>query len=359
MRGMGRGDIPPYRFKDIVEMGEDYVRLSLNENFVPPPDRVIKAGYRAINSINRYPEIDGYSLRRKIATSLKLTSDMVFLSGGSILLIYTLLYSFSDASGEVIAPKVSFAAYPSAVLASGARYLVFDNEGTWGMDVDKILALVNEKTQVILLCSPNNPTGTIMTRDDLIKLLNNIPPNVLVILDEAYYEYVENPNYHYDSHHLIATYPNLVILRTFSKAYSLAGARIGYGIGVPRIWEIAGNYQPVYILNRAALAMAYAIYGDKDHIEKVRRLSKKGREFLISKLRSLGFEIAGNPEANFMMVKPTCGKDAKLLKRELKEKKILVNETSLYGLPGWLRITVGAEKENEYLVETLAKLCAI
>ncbi len=359
MRGMGRGDIPPYKFKNVTEWGETYVRLSLNENFINPPDRVIKAGYRAVNTINRYPEIDGYSLRRKIALHLGLTSDMVFLSGGSILLIYTLLYAFADGSGEVIGPKISFAAYPSGVMASGAKYMVFDNEGTWGMDVEAILNMVNEKTQVILLCSPNNPTGAIMTENELIKLLNNIPSDVIVILDEAYYEYVENDNYHYDSHELIATYPNLVILRTFSKAYSLAGARIGYGIAVPKIWEIAGNFQPIYVLNRAAIAMAYEIYGDNEHLEKVRKLTRKGREYLLTHLPKIGFEVAGKPEANFVMVKPTCGKDAATIKKELREHKILVNETSMYGIPGWLRITVGAEKENEYLIETLAKLCSL
>ena len=359
MRGKGRGDIPPYKFKNNPEWGEAYVRLSLNENFVPPPDRVIKAGYRAVNNIHRYPEIDGYSLRKKIADSLSLTPDMVFLSGGSILLIYTLLYAFASADGEVIAPKVSFAAYPAAVLASGARYMVFDNEGHWGMDPDKILKLVNEKTQVILLCSPNNPTGAIMTRKELLYLLSNIPSDVMVILDEAYYEYVENPDYHFDSHNLIAHYPNLVILRTFSKAYSLAGARIGYGIAVPKVWEIAGNFQPIYILNRTALAMAYEVYGDKDHIGRVRKLAKKRREYLIHHLSRLGFQIAGTPEANFVMAKPTCGKDASTLREELRHHKILVNETTMYGIPGWLRITVGAEKENEYLIETLEKLCSV
>ena len=352
-------NIPPYVFRNFEEWGETYIRLSLNENFIPPPDRVVKAGYRAVNRINRYPEIDGFSLRKKIATTLGLTSDMVFVSSGSILLIYTLLYSFADRDGEVIAPKVSFAAYPYAVRASGARYMIFDNEGTWGMDVDAILRMVNERTQVILLCSPNNPTGVIMKRKDLLRLLNNVPSDVLVILDEAYYEYVEDPDYHYDSHELVSIYPNLVLLRTFSKAYSLAGARVGYGIAVPKVWEIAGNYQPLFIVNRVALAMAYEVYGDKRHLAKVRKHVRQGREFLVSNLKRLGFEVIDGSQANFIMVKPICGIDAMMLKKRLKEYKILVNETSMYGVPGWLRITIGAEKENEYLIKTLEKLCSV
>ncbi len=348
----------PYKLTQIVEAGSVWARLYLNENFIPPPDYVIQEGIKAVRTINRYPDIDGYSLRIKIAEHLGLTPDMVFLSPGSIVLLYVLMYAFVDPEDEVILPRVSFAAYPGAVRAAGGRIVYVENMPEGGMPTDAILSALSPKTKAILLCSPNNPTGVIMTRGELIRLLNEVPEDILIVLDEAYYEYVTHAGYHYDSHKLIFDYPNLVVIRTFSKGYSLAGARLGYGLGVPYIWNVVGNFQPMYAINRPALYMARAIYGDEEFLNYVRKLTEKGRRELEEFFWAVGWKFLPS-HGNFLMVYPDCEINAREIVRRLRERGVWINHTAVYGIEGWLRITVGSEEENEHLIKALEEVCGL
>jgi len=239
----------------------DGYKLSSNENPFPPLPGVAEAVAATANEVNRYPDATALALREKLAERFGVSTDEVIVGAGSVSLLAQFIAAAAGPGDEVVYAWRSFEAYPGLVTVSGATSIQVSNRGDHGHDLDAMADAVTERTRVAIVCSPNNPTGVIVTADEFEAFMARVPADMLVLLDEAYIEFVRTeptgPGASVDGSTLLGRYPNLVILRTFSKAYGLAGLRVGYAIG------------PAYILDAArSTAIPLSVTGTCDEVNR-------------------------------------------------------------------------------------------
>ncbi|MEE9143005.1 MAG: histidinol-phosphate transaminase [Gammaproteobacteria bacterium] len=348
--------------KPISELEREYgvsdiIKLASNENPLGPSPKALEAMAEVVGDLARYPDGNGFELKAALAARHSIDSSWITLGNGSNDVLVLLAESFLTPEYEAIYSKYAFAVYPLAVQAVGATARVaetnpMEHEMPLGHDLEAMTALINDKTRLIFIANPNNPTGTWLARDELKDFISEVPEQIVVIVDEAYLEYVEESEYP-DCSTWIAEFPNLVVTRTFSKIYGLAGIRIGYALSHPDIANVLNRIRQPFNTNSLAQAAALASLGDSEHIERSRQINKDGLEHLTAAGESLGLFVLPSV-GNFLLV--DMGQPAGPLFEALLREAVIVRPVANYGLPNHLRITVGTPSENDRLVSALNKV---
>ena len=323
---------------------KDVVKLASNENPLGPSKKAIKAMALKLNKVNYYPESSVYYLRKALAKKLKVKENMLMFGNGSNELEQLIAEAFVEKDDEVMYSVLSFVVYPIVTNIAGGTPVQIPHKD-FGHDIDKFIERLNKKTKLVFLCSPNNPTGTIIKKSELERFMKAVPSSVIVVLDEAYCEYVTDKNYP-DGVKYISKYPNLIVLRTFSKIYGLAGVRTGYGIAHPDIVEIIERVRPPFNVNAVAQEGARAALADTEHVRRTVRVNNEGKRYLYAELKKLGVRYV-KTNANYIFVKFNV--NSKVVFDELLKKGVIIRTV----FDNFARITIGTMKENKKLIKAL------
>lgn len=329
----------------------DVVKLASNENPLGCSPKAVQAIADLFGGYNVYPDPAAHELRQKISKKHGVDFNQVFCGAGSDLLIRNICSALISPGDESIVGEVTFPRYADSTLLMGGNVICIPLKDN-ALDIESMVDAITSRTKIIWFCNPNNPTGTIFSMKEFKDALDKIPQNVLVVMDEAYYEYVTDEDYP-DSISYISDYPNMVILRTFSKAFGLAGLRVGYGIANS---ELAGYFNAVsgpFDLNLIAQIAASAALDDSDFLRKTRETNDEGRKYLYKEFKSMGLSFI-NTETNFIMVKLPA--DDVWTFNELLKKGIIVKSGTSLKMPGYLRVSIGSMDQNEKFIKRLKEI---
>lgn len=334
------------------ELGiEDVVKLASNENPLGPSPRAIEAALRALQTANLYPDGNCFALRQALAKHLDVPPEWLLFGNGSDELIHFIGLTFLNPGDEVITGYPSFVRYDAAAhLNNATLHLVPLREHRF--DLDAIRQQVNERTKLIFIANPNNPTGTIVTQKEVEAFISTLPEQIVVVFDQAYHEYVTHPEYP-DTLHYVREGRNVIILRTFSKAYALAGLRVGYAIARPELVDAMNRVREPFNVNSVAQAAAIAALQDQEHLQRAVELNRRGLHYLYHHFERLGLRYVPS-EANCVMV--DLGRDSQPVFEALLRKGVIVRTGHIFGLPTYLRITTGKPEENERFINALQEV---
>ena len=336
------------------EMGldpETIIKLASNENPLGPSDRVRAAISGALADVTRYPDGNGFHLKQKLSERLGVGSDCLTLGNGSNDVLELVARAFVEPGSEVVYSEHAFAIYPivtQAIGATGIQVPAMD----WGHDLDAMAAAVTDRTRVVFVANPNNPTGTVVEKEGVYRFLQRIPNDVIVVLDEAYREYLQGPRYA-DGVEWLNEFPNLVVSRTFSKAWGLAGLRVGYGVSSPQIADVLNRVRHPFNTGVLAQAAATAVLDDLAYLERAIEVNHAGLEQLYEGFRRLGLAVVPSV-ANFVAV--DTGRDANEVHAALMREGVIVRPIGAYGMPRHLRVSVGLESENRRCLVAMEKV---
>jgi histidinol-phosphate aminotransferase len=331
----------------------DVAKLASNENALGPSPKAVEAAREACAKVHLYPDGAAFYLRSALAQKLGVTPAEIFVGNGSNELIELLVRTFVLDGEEVLTSAQSFIAYKLAASAHGRTLVEAPMKGRFHYDLDALKKLLSRKTKVVFLANPDNPTGTWFVEKDLVPFLDAAPKDTLVVLDEAYVEFVDAPGFQ-DSLALRKKYPNLVVLRTFSKIYGLAGFRLGYGVARPELVEYIDRVRAPFNVNLVAQAAGVAALGDGEHLERTRALVHAERPFLAEGLAALGATVVPS-QGNFILA-DFPGYPGEQLFEDLLREGVVVRPMGGYGFPSAQRITVGTRRENEKCLAALKKV---
>jgi histidinol-phosphate aminotransferase len=342
--------IPYYPKAALYGADSAWTLLSSNENPYPPSPKVIEGIVDAVLDINRYPESES-ELKSLLAGKYGLKPQNFVIGNGSNEIIEASLRAMRfGGRTDVVTSEPSFAFYPIASRIYGFEPISVPLDSLT-VNLDQVHEGLTDRTRVVFLCNPNNPTGTIFDDDSLLRFLKSLPPEILVVVDEAYAEFTDNLKFP-KSLRYVNDFP-LLILRTFSKAYCLAGLRIGYGIGEESLISFIERTKQPFSVNMLALIAAKAALVDESHLNMVLENNRKGKAFLYDSLQALNLDLVPT-EANFILAK--IGPDAEVVTKRLFEKKIVIRWLGGYGLKEYVRVTVGTMNENKRFIEALKRL---
>ena len=348
--------IPGKSIDDVaLEQGlTDIIKLASNENPLGCSPLVLQAlSHLSSQQISIYPTSINHPLRHKLANKLAIDSDMLTLSNGSDLLFCLLLTCFAlHCDKHILTHDYAFISYGIQAKTLNIPVVNTPVVSDWRVDISAMIAACSEKTALIFIANPNNPTGLLVNQTDIERLLENIPETTILVLDEAYYEYAEHLT-HSNSIELLTKYPNLVITRTFSKAYALAGLRIGYAIANPQITSLLYRLQLPFAVNQAAMVAASAALDDQAFLEQSIQTTTQGIEQMEHGLTKLQLPYLPTA-ANFITV--DCKTDAEPIYQALQQYGIIVRPLHPYGLNNYLRVTIGTKEQNRRFLEKLG-LC--
>jgi len=342
--------------KPIEELEREYgidnpVKLASNENPLGPSPMAVEAVKGAVETLNRYPDGSGHDLINIISANLQVSCKNIVLGNGSDEIIGMLARAFLQPGDEVILPKPSFLMYEIMVRSAGCVSVEVPLK-SYSIDLEAIKEKITPKTRMIFLCNPNNPTGTIILKKDFEKFLKMVPPETLVVVDEAYIEFVRQKNCA-KSVDCFDESRSLVILRTFSKAYGLAGLRIGYGIMPESIADILNRVRQPFNANSLAQAGAAAALKDMDFLNKTITLVHEELDYMYDALDSMGVTYLPT-QTNFFLI--NVKKDADKVFEMMLRQGVIVRSMSSYGYPDFIRINVGLHGENMRFVEAMLKI---
>jgi len=335
----------------------DSIKLASNENPLGPPTAAVEAARACLGEIGLYPDGEGFALKQRLAERLGVAAEQVTLGNGSNELLVMLAETFLEPGREAIYDQHAFVIYPLATRATGAvgrvaKSLPADHrQHPLGHDATAFADSLGPRSRLMFIANPNNPTGSWINLTELRGLLEQVPRDVIVVLDEAYAEYVTDPNYP-DGLTLVPEFPNLVVTRSFSKIYALAGLRLGYAVSHPGMAELLNRIRQPFNTSAVAQAAAIAALGDHDHIRRSRELNSAGLGQLADGLKALGFRPLPS-QGNFLLVE--VGRAADACYEALLRAGIIVRPVANYGLPEYLRITVGRPEQNQRLLEALRR----
>jgi histidinol-phosphate aminotransferase len=327
----------------------DLVRLNSNEGALPPFPEAIAAMSAVAAGLNRYPHPTARPVAEAVAKLHGLTPEHILVGAGSTSLIYLLAAAVMEADDELLVPWPSFPQYKNAALFQRGRVVAVPL-ADYALDVDAMLAAVTPRTRIAIIGNPNNPTGTIVDRAELDRFLGALPERVLAVVDEAYAEYA--PDLVDGLAHVRAAKRPVVVLRTFSKIYGLAGARVGYGVAEPSVVATLMLFQPPFAVHQLAIAAAVASVQRQDLVAERARATAEEREYICAGLRTLGLRWVPSV-ANFVFV--DVGRDAAPVFAKLVEGGVLVRPGAGYDEPRHLRVTVGRREENTAFLEALGR----
>ena len=324
------------------------VKLASNENPLGPSPRALRAMAEALPGVNRYPDGGGYTLRQALARHWHVPADCLVLGNGSNELLTLVGRCFLLPGDEVLYSQQAFIVYDMLAQMAGATKVTVPLRN-FTHDLDAFRAALTPKTKLVFLANPNNPTGTCVDPRALEAFLAAAPRDVVVVLDEAYYEYLA-PDVTPDALQFVREERWLLVLRTFSKIYGLAGLRIGYGIGPAPLAALLNRARDPFNVNSLAQVAAAAALSDIEHVRASRAVNEEGRKFLTGQLRGLGLRVVPSA-ANFLLV--DVGRPGGAMTDALLRRGVIVRPMGGYGLPTHLRITIGTPPENETCVSAL------
>jgi histidinol-phosphate aminotransferase len=328
----------------------DIIKLASNENPLGPSRKAVAAMRKAVSQVNLYPDGNSFYLKQKLAAKLNLSPAHLVLGNGSNEILELLGHALLSPDAEVVVSEYCFAVYPIVSALFGAKLVTVPSKN-YGHDLNAMLAAVTPQTRVIFAANPNNPTGTTVSAAELEQFVQKVPANVVLALDEAYVEFLDKP-VDFVSAIREGRYPNLILMRTFSKIYGLAGVRLGYGIAHPDfITELEKIRQP-FNINAVAQAAALAALDDDAHAERTRRNNSRGLRLYEREFRKLGLEYVPT-QANFILVR--VGEGGRVFS-ELQKLGVIVRPMGGYQLPEWIRISVGTPKENQRCIAALKQV---
>jgi histidinol-phosphate aminotransferase len=321
------------------------VKLASNENPVGPSKKALKAlDGKILEVINRYPDGGGHYLKQSLAKKLDIKPEEIILGNGSNEVIDIAVKTFMKPGDEAVMAWPTFVVYPMSVQAQGCRGIKVPLRD-FRHDLETMADAVTEKTRMFFIANPNNPTGTINTDEEMMRLIEHLPEDIILVVDEAYYEYIDSQSYADSMKHFRAG-KNILVLRTFSKIYGLAGLRIGYGIAKDAIIEEMNKIREPFNTNSLAQAAALAALEDEEHVRLSKEMNEKGKIYLYAQFESLGMKYVPT-EANFIYI--LTEQDSGKINESLLKKGVIVRPMG----PGALRVTIGLEKENKRFVEAL------
>jgi histidinol-phosphate aminotransferase len=341
------------------KVGATLVELGSNENSLGPSPRAREAILGELATLYRYPDPLGADLKRALARRLGLQTEQILLGNGSHELLMQFGQVFSGAGDDVLASRFGFAVYALAAQASGANLRLAEplpraHAMARGHDPDALAAALTPATRLLFFANPNNPTGTWFGTQALISLLERVPEDVLVVVDEAYIEYVDAPDLA-SAVGLLSRFPNLVVTRTFSKAYGLAGLRVGYALGHPELIALMERVRESFNVNALGLAAALAALHDDAHLDWVRARNAEERLWLRGELERRGLFVHPS-QTNFLLVE--FGPATPRIEPALVGKGVVLRPMGGYGLGDCLRITIGTRSENLRLLAALDEVTA-
>ena len=334
------------------ELGlSEIIKLASNENPLGTGDKVIAAIQDTLAELSRYPDGSGFALKAALSTNLGVVPTQITLGNGSSEILELVMRTFVSPEDEVMFSQHAFALYPILTQAVGAQACVVPAKN-YGHDLQVMLASISDRTRLVFIANPNNPTGTLLNANALENFISALPSHVLCVLDEAYYEFVD-PAERATSIDWLLRYPNLIVTRTFSKAYGLAGLRIGYGVSSLDIADLLNRVRQPFNNNMLALAAAEAALTDTEYLTKTLAVNHAGMAQLTSAFATLGLDWIPS-SGNFVSV--DVKQDAAPIYQALLLKGIIVRPVANYEMPQYLRISIGTERENQLFITALQQV---
>ena len=335
----------------------DVVKMASNENPLGPSAKALSAVRAALAGLAIYPDGQAYELRKSLAARHRVDPSCITLGNGSEQNLEFIARAFLEVGKNAVFSQHAFAVYPIVTQAAGADGRVAEANPSdhpsapYGHNLETLLAAINADTRVVFIANPNNPTGTWLKRNSLHAFLERVPRYLLVVVDEAYIEYVEEPEYP-DCAQWLAEFPNLIVTRTFSKIYGLAGLRCGYSLAHPQVAQLLNRLRATFNVSNLAQMGALAALGDSGHVQSSVEMNRAGREQLQVGFRTLRLKWIPSI-ANFLTV--DFGRPARPIYQALLHQGIIVRPVANYGLPNHLRITIGLPEHNERLLIALER----
>lgn len=347
--------------RDVEEVAAEYgiaveriVKMASNENPFGPSPRAVEAIPSEFPNLHMYPWKRFTDFKEVLAEAHGLSVDNIVLGHGTESLIATIPQLYIDAGDEIVVAAESYTLHELSCTAMSAvvrRVPLKD----FCYDLDAMLAAVGPRTKIIWLCNPNNPTGTILSMDDVQYLLDRIPATVAVVMDGAYAEYADDPDYGDALEFVRRDYPNVIALRTLSKAYGLAGLRVGFCAAAPEVCRMLDRLREPFNLSRCATAAGPVAVQDVEWLHHCQRLNAEGRDFLSESFTRLGFDVVPS-QSNFILI--NVHQDARALFETLMARGIIVRPAGGWGYDQHIRVTVGTEEQNKALIEALEDIFA-
>jgi histidinol-phosphate aminotransferase len=328
----------------------DIIKLASNENPLGPSPKALAAMERVLKNLHLYPDGNAFYLKQKLADKLGVEPGNLILGNGSNEIIEFVGHAFIQPGVDVIVSQYCFAIYPIITKLFGANFITVPAKNH-GHDFPAMLKAITPATRVIFVANPNNPTGTLAPREDLVQLINYVPPHVLLVMDEAYVEFLPDP---VDLLPMIRNgiKPNLLLMRTFSKIFGLAGLRLGYGIAVPELVTALEKVRQPFNINAIVQAGALAGLDDDEHLRKTRANNLNGLHFYEAEFSQMKLQFVPS-SANFILVRVG---DGQRVFNELQKLGVIVRPMAGYQLPEWIRISVGTPEENQRCLASLRKV---
>ena len=351
--------IAPYQGgKPIAEVAREFgldeaniVKLASNENPLGIPESSQRAMQQAFAELARYPDSNGFDLKGAISKKFDVPADWITLGNGSNDILELAARALVQPGQSVVYSQYSFAVYPLATQAVGARAIVVPAKN-FGHDLGAMAAAITPDTKLLFVANPNNPTGTIVGGEQIAAFLKQVPSSVVVVLDEAYTEYLP-PELRYDALAWVRQYPNLIVSRTFSKAYGLAGLRVGFGIAQPGLTDLLNRIRQPFNVNSLAQAAAVAVLNDDAYLQKSAQLNADGYRQITGAFTQMGIEFVPS-YGNFVLFRAGDDEGAGArVNLELLKKGVIVRPVGNYGLPQWLRVSIGLPNENAAFIDAL------
>ncbi len=324
------------------------VKLASNENPLGPSKKAIAALKKAAAEAHLYPESSSFYLVQKLSAQLKISERQIIIGNGSNEIIELLFRGFLSEGGEVLSSETSFLVYPILTQVCGGRYVTVPMKD-YRFDLEALAKAVTSNTKMIFIANPNNPTGTYVSAKEVDLFLKKVPENVLVCFDEAYVDFVEAKNFP-DTLKLLQQRKNLVILRTFSKSYGLAGLRIGFGLASEEVVQYLHKVRQPFNVNAMAQAAATAALEDRAFLKRTQKLVFQGRRTLEAGFKKLGLDYLPS-QANFVLV--NVGVDGDQIFKDLLKKGMIIRSMKAYGFKTWIRVTIGTTPQNKLFLDLL------
>ena len=351
-------NIAPYQAgKPISELAREYglqaeriIKLASNENPLGIPGSARAAMAAAVDDLGRYPDSNGFELKAAIAQRYAVPPDWITLGNGSNDILELAAHSLLQPGSSAVYSQYSFAVYALATQETGARAIVVPARDL-GHDLDAIGAAIGADTRLVFIANPNNPTGTFLPAEAIAGFLATVPRDVVVVLDEAYNEYLD-PALRFDSTRWLHQYPNLIISRTFSKAYGMAGLRVGFGLAQAELTDLMNRVRQPFNVSSVAQVAAVAALDDAEFLQRSYELNRDGLALLQSAFARMGLEFVPS-HGNFVLVRVG---DAAAVYEGLLRAGIIVRPVANYALPEWLRVTVGLPEENRAFLAALSRV---
>lgn len=354
--------IAPYQAgKPIAEVAREFgleenqiIKLASNENPLGMPESASIAIQKAVLDIGRYPDANGFDVKTAISAKYAVPLDWITLGNGSNDILELAAHALVQSHQSVVFAQYGFLVYALATQAVGARAIEV-KANNFGHDLSAMAAAIVDDTRLLYIANPNNPTGTFLPAIELEAFLKRVPQHVVVVIDEAYNEYLSS-DLQYESTQWVRTYPNLIVSRTMSKAYGLAGLRVGFAIAQPHLTDLLNRIRQPFNVNSLAQAAAIAALHDKAFLQKSAQMNAQGYSQLVAAFDALGLKYVPS-YGNFVLVQVGVddGAGARVNLALLKQ-GIIVRPVANYGLPQWLRITIGLPEQNAALIAALTRI---